>query len=78
MAIVAQSFGAIYRRNAINAGLPIVTADLSKVNLKDGDEIEADFETGQITVLPAGTKAQGLPFSEVQMSIYRRGGLLAR
>jgi 3-isopropylmalate/(R)-2-methylmalate dehydratase large subunit len=77
-AIVAQSFGAIYKRNAINAGLPIVIADLSKVNLKDGDEIEANFETGQVTILPAGTRVNGRPFSEVQMSIYRRGGLLAR
>lgn len=77
-AIIAESFGAIYKRNAINAGLPIVMADLSKVNLRDGDEIEADFETGQVIILTAGTKVQGLPFSEVQMSIYRRGGLLAK
>jgi len=53
-------------------------ANLSKVNLKDGDKIEADFETGQVMILTAGTRVQGLPFSEVQMSIYRRGGLLAR
>jgi 3-isopropylmalate dehydratase small subunit len=76
-AIIAESFGAIYKRNAINAGLPIVVADLSSANLKNGDEIEANFETGQITILPAGTRVQGRPFSEVQMSIYRRGGLLA-
>jgi 3-isopropylmalate dehydratase small subunit len=90
-AIIAESFGAIYKRNAINAGLPIVIADLSPANLKDGDEIEADFETGQITILPKTRDAPGFrfgnqgvsqefsghPFSEVQMSIYRRGGLLA-
>lgn len=76
-AIVAKSFGAIYKRNAINAGLPIVIADLSKAALRDSDEIEADFETGQITILRTGMKIPGRPFSEVQMSIYRRGGLLA-
>jgi 3-isopropylmalate dehydratase small subunit len=77
-AIVAESFGAIYKRNAINAGLPILSADLSRTGLKDGDEIEVDFESGLIRIVGTGAEVQGQPFSEVQMSIYRRGGLLAK
>ena len=76
-AIVARSFGAIYKRNAINAGLPILSADLSVSRLKDGDEIEVDFESGEITLLTLDKKIRGQPFSGVQMSIYRRGGLLS-
>jgi 3-isopropylmalate dehydratase small subunit len=76
-AIVAQSFGAIYKRNAINAGLPILSADLVAGGLKDRDEIEVNFETGEIALLASGTKVRGQPFSGVQMSIYRRGGLLS-
>jgi homoaconitate hydratase family protein/3-isopropylmalate dehydratase small subunit len=75
--IVARSFGAIYERNAINAGMPIMVADLITAGLESGDEVEADLETGEITIAKSGTKVQGQPFSDVQMEIYQRGGLLA-
>ncbi|MHB8079495.1 MAG: LeuD/DmdB family oxidoreductase small subunit, partial [Candidatus Krumholzibacteriia bacterium] len=73
-AIVAASFGAIYERNAINAGLPLVTADLTRSGLRTGDEITLDLATSRIA-WPGG-EAQGEPFSSVQMAIYQRGGLL--
>jgi 3-isopropylmalate dehydratase small subunit len=75
-ALVARSFGAIYERNAINAGLPVVVADLVAAGLTDGDEITVDLSTGAITW--NGGSVQGEPFSEVQMEIYQRGGLLVR
>jgi homoaconitate hydratase family protein/3-isopropylmalate dehydratase small subunit len=74
-ALVAQSYGAIYERNAINAGLPVVVADLVDSGLKNGDEITLDLESGIIR-WPGG-ELQGEPFSKVQMEIYQRGGLLA-
>lgn len=74
--IIARSFGAIYERNAINAGTPIMTADLSSAGLSDGDEIEVDLATGEITHVAGGKTYGGRPFSEVQLEIYRRGGLL--
>ncbi len=73
-AIVAASFGAIYERNAINAGLPLVTADLISSGLRNGDEITLDLATSRITW--TGGEAQGEPFSSVQLDIYQRGGLL--
>ncbi len=75
-AIVAESFGAIYERNAINKGFPIVTADLASEGLADGDEIEVDLKN-QVVRLPSG-KAVPASFSEVQMNIYQKGGLLRR
>ncbi len=74
-AIVAQSFGAIYERNAINQGFPIVAADLISRGLKSGQEIEVDLEN-QVIRLPSGEEVPA-GFSPVQMDIYRRGGLLA-
>ncbi len=74
-ALIAPSFGAIYERNAINAGLPILTADLGAAGLQDGDELTVDLATG--TISWADGRLQGEPFSEVQMAIYQRGGLLA-
>ncbi|MFH1502328.1 MAG: aconitase/3-isopropylmalate dehydratase large subunit family protein [Candidatus Eisenbacteria bacterium] len=74
--IIARSFGAIYERNAINAGVPIMTADLSGAGLGNGDELDVDLETGVVTVAGSDRKLHGKPFSDVQMDIYRRGGLL--
>jgi 3-isopropylmalate/(R)-2-methylmalate dehydratase large subunit len=75
--IVAESFGAIYERNAINSGFPIMTADLAGTAVKDGDRIEVDLASGRIR-LADGQEIAGRPFADVQMEIYKRGGLLKR
>ncbi|MCK4680536.1 homoaconitate hydratase, partial [bacterium] len=75
--LIAESFGAIYERNAINAGMPIMAANLSDEGLKSGDEIEVDLTTGKVKVLATGKVLEGRRFSDVQMEIYQRGGLLA-
>ncbi len=75
-AIVAESFGAIYERNAINAGLPILTAQLARAGVEKGDIAAIDFSTGEVRVGARNLVLQGKPFSEVQLRIYQRGGLL--
>jgi len=78
-AIVAESFGAIYKRNAINSGLPIVSLpDLSARagEFETGDELEMDLRTGQ-AVLNGERTFQAEPFSQVQMDIYQAGNLFA-
>jgi 3-isopropylmalate dehydratase small subunit len=75
--LIAESFGAIYERNAINAGMPIMAATLSDSGIETGDEIEVDLTTGKITQVKSGSVFGGRPFSDVQMEIYQRGGLLA-
>jgi 3-isopropylmalate dehydratase small subunit len=72
-AIVAESFGAIYERNAINQGFPIVAADIIAAGLEDGDEIEVDL-ANQTIRLPSGDEVPAA-FSDVQMAIYQRGGV---
>jgi len=75
-AIVAESYGAIYERNAINAAFPIVTyKSLEGLNLEDGDTISINFETGEIKNISKNTKLNAEPFSEVQKEIYQNGGL---
>jgi 3-isopropylmalate dehydratase small subunit len=76
-AVIARSFGAIYERNAINAGLPIVQGDLAGLKLKNGDVISLDFTSGEVTSEATGKKADVKPFSDVQLEIYKRGGLLS-
>jgi len=78
-AIIAESFGAIYKRNAINSGLPIVSLPGLTENaaaFHHGDTISVDFETGTITLNGAQTFA-AQSFSQVQMDIYQAGDLFA-
>ncbi len=75
-AIVARSFGAIYERNAINAGLPVLVGDLISPGLKNGEEITIDIATGEVRRHRTGEALRVEPFSETQMAIYQRGGLL--
>jgi 3-isopropylmalate dehydratase small subunit len=74
--IIAESYGAIYERNAINAGMPILRADLVNTDIQDGEEIKVDLKTGKIHRMKNNEKILGEPFSSVQMEIYQRGGLL--
>jgi 3-isopropylmalate dehydratase small subunit len=74
--IVARSFGAIYFRNAVNAGLPVMVAELLDSGLKDGERIRVNMGNGEIELLTSGKKVHGRPFPPVQLDIYRKGGLL--
>ncbi|MDZ7331694.1 MAG: aconitase/3-isopropylmalate dehydratase large subunit family protein [candidate division KSB1 bacterium] len=74
--IIAESFGAIYERNAINAGMPIIRSDLVQTDIQDGEIIEIDLKTGKIFRPKNQQQYQAEPFSPVQMEIYQRGGLL--
>ncbi len=74
--IIAESFGAIYERNAINAGFPVITADkINNLELKENDEVEVDFKSGTIVNLRNNKKINGRAFSDIQMEIYQNGGL---
>ncbi len=75
-AILAESFGAIYERNAINAALPILTfKSLEDIKLSNGDMLKVDFITGEVVNETKGLSTKVEPFSEVQLEIYRNGGL---
>lgn len=78
-AVIAESFGVIYERNAINAAFPVISApSLNEMELKDGDRIRLDLRTGELLKLPDGTAYKTLPFSDVQLKVYQRGGLLGK
>jgi 3-isopropylmalate/(R)-2-methylmalate dehydratase large subunit len=74
--IIAESYGAIYERNAINAAFPIVVCDAIKnLKLETGNEIEVDFLKGKIINKTKKLRVDTQKFSEVQMEIYRNDGL---
>jgi 3-isopropylmalate dehydratase small subunit len=80
-AILAESYGAIYERNAINAALPILSytvSEISKSDIADGDTIFIDFHSGEIQNITQHKSLKISPFYPVQMEIYQRGGLLMK
>ncbi|MCK4980938.1 MAG: homoaconitate hydratase, partial [Candidatus Delongbacteria bacterium] len=75
--IIAESFGAIYERNAINAAFPILTYDdIAELNLQQRNKISIDLETSILTNLETGKSVKINEFSSVQVQIYKKGGLL--
>jgi 3-isopropylmalate/(R)-2-methylmalate dehydratase large subunit len=78
-AVVAESFGAIYERNAINAAFPIlICKELSDLDLKNGDKINVNLKSGLIENLSNKKTIQAEPFSDVQFEVYQKGGLLGK
>jgi len=77
--ILAESYGAIYERNAINAAFPILTYSpdiLEQIGLNDGDSVKIDFLSGEITNLQNNKSAMINKFYDAQYQIYKNGGLL--
>ena len=75
--VLALSFGAIYKRNAINSGFPIVTVrEIDTALISDLEEVELELESGRLTKVSSGEPIGDIePFSSVQLDIYRAGGL---
>jgi len=78
-AVLAESFGVIYERNAINAAFPILAyTSVAEAEITDGDTVRIDFKSGIITNLRNNKTARANPFNEVQTEIYNKGGLLVK
>jgi len=77
--LIAESYGAIYERNAINAALPILTYNpekLASVELQNGDNVRVDIIKGSLTNLKNNKTTEIDKFTDVQIDIYKNGGLL--
>lgn len=76
--LIAKSYGSIYWRNAINAGLAALNndADPQTLGIKTGDRLRVDLRSGVVQVVETGAELLGHGLAEVPLGIYRRGGLL--
>lgn len=79
--IIAVSFGAIYKRNAINSGFPIMIFEDAEKAVKEGkianlQNIKVDLLAGKMTNLDTNESFELMPFSKVQKDIYDSGSLL--
>ena len=73
--VVAVNFARIFRRNAINIGLPVYTADIAGF-VRDDDVIEVDLVNGVITCVDKTINAAPLSASVLKTLEY--GGLIPK
>lgn len=74
--VIASDFARIFYRNAINTGLAILECPEASERIEDGDEVEADFDTGIITNLTKGESYKAAAFPEFIARIISSGGLV--
>jgi 3-isopropylmalate/(R)-2-methylmalate dehydratase small subunit len=78
--IIAPSFGAIYFRNAVNSGFPVLKSHgverlVSEGRAKTGDRICVDVLSGKCTNVTRDFSFGISPMSKVQLAIFQSGGL---
>ena len=66
--VIASTFARIFYRNAINIGLAILECDEAAKDIRSGDEVKVDFDTGKTY--------QAEPFPPFIQNIIEKGGLL--
>ena len=74
-AILADSFGRIFYRNAINLGILLLVCPRIRDLVKKGDRIKIDLSTGQVTNETTGVTTQAQPLSDYVLKILESGGI---
>ena len=74
--VIAESFARIFYRNSFNIGLPIIESVEAANAIEDGDQVEIDFESGQITNITKGESYEGQPYPEFIQRIIEKEGLV--
>lgn len=72
--ILAESFGRIFYRNAINLGLPVIICPQISSLVKDGESLEVNLEKG-IVSNENGKVASIEPMSDYVLNILEHGGI---
>ncbi|MDR3254949.1 MAG: 3-isopropylmalate dehydratase [Synergistaceae bacterium] len=73
-AIIAKSFARIHYRNCLNEGLPILISAEAQDLVKNGDEIEIDFDLGVIKA--GGREVKFPPYPKFVQGLVNDGGLI--
>ncbi len=74
--VIAETFARIFYRNSINIGLPIVECSEAAKEIKQGDIVSIDFDTGIITDETTNKTYQGQAFPPFMQKIIDSEGLV--
>ncbi len=73
--ILAESFGRIFYRNAVNLGIPALVCPGIRKIVKQGDLLNVDLRSGRVINETAGGEITAEPLSEYVMKILESGGI---
>ncbi|MDD4189064.1 MAG: 3-isopropylmalate dehydratase small subunit [Eubacteriales bacterium] len=74
--VIAETFSRIFYRNAINIGLPILECPDAAKEIKDGDIIAVDLDTGKIKNIESRNEYTAQPFPGFMQEIIESDGLV--
>ncbi|MFC1869931.1 3-isopropylmalate dehydratase small subunit [Chloroflexota bacterium] len=74
-AVVAESFGRIFFRNAIAIGLPIISCPQVSASFNDGDEMEINLDTAAVTNVTRGKTLRAVPLPGEMLEVLVKGGI---
>lgn len=73
--VIAESFGRIFYRNAINLGLPVIVCPGVSQGVRQKDQLRVNIETGHIQNLSTETELMAQPLSGYPLEILSHGGI---
>lgn len=74
-AVIAESFGRIFYRNAIAVGLPVIQAPQVSIKVEEGDILEVEVDNGKITNTRTNETILFDPFPDFIQAYIDEGGL---
>jgi 3-isopropylmalate/(R)-2-methylmalate dehydratase small subunit len=74
--IIAESFARIFYRNAFNIGLPLIECKGIASRVKQGDDLEIDFNEGVIKNLSRNEVYKFKPIPKFMQALLNSGGLM--
>ncbi|HNR14686.1 MAG TPA: 3-isopropylmalate dehydratase small subunit [Thermodesulfobacteriota bacterium] len=74
--VIAKSFARIFYRNAFNMGLPIFESEEAVDNIREGDDVEVNADTGEIINHTRNQVFHAKPIPPFMQELIACGGLM--
>ena len=75
-AVVAESFGRIFFRNAIAIGLPVLVCPNIAGKIGNGDELDINIEAARVKNLTTDAEFDAEPLHEMMLESLKLGGIM--
>ena len=74
--VIARTFARIFYRNAFNVGLPLLECSDAPNEIREGDEIEVNIDTGEILDVSTDKKLNAKPIPPFMQELIQDNGLM--
>ncbi len=74
--VVAVSFGTQFYRHSVDHAVPLIRSQEAAREISEGDDIEVDFDTGEIINHSTGHSHVGSPMGKAQLEVVHAGGMV--